>query len=171
MRSYTDLLSGDSYSQTGFNISSTKATASNPIGNPAFPGETTDNGINWIGHLVETYNTSLTLSYNFAYGGAVVNASIVAPLIETIKTMVDQVSEFTSNLEPTPTYAPWTSENSLFAIWFGINDIGNSYSKSNDTLVGEILDSYFALAQKLYDAGGRQFLFLTVPRKFVQTPA
>jgi hypothetical protein len=38
--------SGDSYSQTGFSITGTKPSTSNPIGNPAFPGYTTTGGNN-----------------------------------------------------------------------------------------------------------------------------
>jgi hypothetical protein len=43
--------SGDSYSQTGFSITGTKPSVSNPIGNPAFPGYTTSNGNNVRGPL------------------------------------------------------------------------------------------------------------------------
>jgi len=43
--------SGDSYSQTGFSITGTKPSVSNPIGNPAFPGYTSSNGNNVRGSL------------------------------------------------------------------------------------------------------------------------
>ncbi|APA08891.1 hypothetical protein SS1G_02708 [Sclerotinia sclerotiorum 1980 UF-70] len=155
---------GDSYSQTGFEITGTKPSAANPIGNPAFPGWTTDNGINWIGHLVETYNSSLILSYNLAYGGAVVDASIVTPYEPTVLTFVNQTAEFIDNLSPAPTDVTWTADNSLFALWFGVNDIGNSYWLSNETdVISAIFDSYFAHAKILYDAGARNFLFLNCP--------
>ncbi|KAB8298706.1 hypothetical protein EYC80_000881 [Monilinia laxa] len=155
---------GDSYSQTDFDITGTKPSADNPIGNPAFPGDTTDNGVNWIGHLVESHNSSLLLSYNFAFGGAVVDASIVAPYEDTVLTLVNQTAEFVENLSPAPSYAEWTADNSLFALWFGVNDIGNSYWLSNETdIISAIFDSYFAQAQLLYNAGGRNFLFLTCP--------
>ncbi|KAF7926663.1 uncharacterized protein EAE97_010172 [Botrytis byssoidea] len=155
---------GDSYSQTGFDITSTQPSATNPFGNPAFPGYTSDNGINWIGHLVETYNSSLILSYNFAYGGAVVDANIVAPYENTVLTLVNQTAEFVDHLSPAPTDAPWTADNSLFAFWFGVNDIGNSYWLANKTnAITAIFDSYFAQVQQVYDAGGRNFLFLNCP--------
>ncbi|KAM0135597.1 hypothetical protein ACHAO1_004951 [Botrytis cinerea] len=155
---------GDSYSQTGFDVTSTPPSAANPFGNPAFPGYTTDNGINWIGHLVETYNSSLLLSYNFAYGGAVVDASIVAPYEDTVLTLVDQTAEFVDNLSPAPTDVPWTADNSLFAFWLGVNDIGNSYWLANETdVITAIFDSYFTQVQRVYDAGGRNFLFLNCP--------
>ncbi len=40
------------------------------------------------------------LSYNFASGGATIDASIVAPKVPSALSLVDQVAEFTSNLVP-----------------------------------------------------------------------
>ena len=40
------ILSGDSYSQTGFNITGTKPSAAQPLGNPSYPGYTTSGGAN-----------------------------------------------------------------------------------------------------------------------------
>src|SRR3989337_2759760 len=70
---------GDSYSQTGFDVTLSKPSAANPLGNPSYPGWTSSGGPNWIGYLVKDYNASSLYSYNFAYGGATVNASLVHP--------------------------------------------------------------------------------------------
>ncbi|CZR50254.1 related to cellulose-binding GDSL lipase/acylhydrolase [Phialocephala subalpina] len=155
---------GDSYSQTGFSITGTKPSAANPIGNPTFPGYTTTNGDNWIDFLITQYNTSLILSYNFAYGGATTDASLVAPYESTVLSLIDQVSQFSTNIASKPSYAPWTSSNALFATWMGVNDVGNAWSNSSwPTLSQEIIDRYFSQMQILYNAGARNFLFLTVP--------
>jgi len=156
---------GDSYSQTGFDITSTKPSASNPFGNPAYPGYTTDNGANWIGVLVESLAPSGTLSYNFASGGATVNASLVAPYENTVLSLIDQTTQFSENVASKPSYAPWTSADSVFAIWLGVNDIGDTYGDGQDqvTIHDEILTSYFNEVQIMYNAGGRNFVFLTVP--------
>jgi len=152
---------GDSYTQTGFSISGTHASASNPLGNPAFPGYTTDNGANWVGYLVQNYNTSLTLSYNFASGGATVSASLVAPYESTVLSLIDQVSLFTSNKG---SISGWTASNSLVGVWIGVNDVGNSYGGSGETaLLGKIIDAYFGQLSLLYGAGLRQFVLLGVP--------
>ena len=48
----------------------------------------------------------------------------------------------------------------------GVNDVGMGWYSSSpswDDLVVEILDEYFVLVDQLYQAGGRNFLFLTVP--------
>lgn len=96
-----------------------------------------------------------------------VDASIVAPYEDTVLTLVNQTAEFVDHLSPAPTDAPWTADNSLFAFWFGVNDIGNSYWLANETdVITAIFDSYFAQVQRVYDAGGRNFLFLNCPREF-----
>ncbi|RAL66942.1 hypothetical protein DID88_007724 [Monilinia fructigena] len=151
---------GDSYSQTGFDPTLTQPAAGNPLGNPNLQGYTTTGGLNWIGYLVEKYNATLVLSYNFASGGATTNASLVAPYASTVLSLIDQVNQF---IQYIPT-GPWSSSNTLFGIWMGINDVGNAYYLANyTTLLGQIIDSYFAEVQRLYNAGGRNFLFLTVP--------
>jgi phospholipase/lecithinase/hemolysin len=60
----------------------------------------------------------------------------------------------------------WNSSNSLFPIWFGINDIMNGYfaAPSNWTNLAEaVVGVYFEQAQELYDLGARNMLFVTVP--------
>ena len=62
--------SGDSYTTTYFDIYGEQpslAPGGNPIGNPVFPGITTDGGANWVG--VVTAEGYSTLTYNFvSYG-------------------------------------------------------------------------------------------------------
>ncbi|KAM7192395.1 hypothetical protein V8F20_008855 [Naviculisporaceae sp. PSN 640] len=163
--------SGDSYSQTGFNINSTKPSASNPIGNPPLPGWTASGGYNWIGFLsapqfnfTSSNPNSPLLTYNFASGGATTNASLVTPYAPTVLSFIDQVSQFTNSIASKPSYAPWNSENTLFGVWIGVNDVGNSWwLEDYDQLVDKIMDSYFGQLQILYQAGARKFLILSVP--------
>ncbi|TGO51408.1 hypothetical protein BCON_0162g00310 [Botryotinia convoluta] len=153
-------VSGDSYSQTGFDPTLTQPAAGNPLGNPNLQGYTTTGGFNWIGDVVETYNNTLMLSYNFASGGATTNASLVAPFATTVLSFIDQVDQFVQYIPS----GPWSSGNTLFGIWIGVNDVGNAWYLSNyTTLLGQIMDSYFTEIQRLYNVGGRNFLFLTVP--------
>ncbi|TGO54115.1 hypothetical protein BCON_0112g00090 [Botryotinia convoluta] len=155
---------GDSYTRTLFSITGTKSSADNPIGNPPFPGTTTDAGLNWIDYLVTAYNASLTLSYNFAVGGSTVDTDVVPSITNGAKSLVEQTAIFTANLAPKPSYAPWTSANTLFAVWFGINDIDLSYTYSNEsTLFTEIFDTYWKQLDIMYYYGGRNFALLTVP--------
>jgi phospholipase/lecithinase/hemolysin len=157
---------GDSYSQTGFDINSTKPAPGNPLGNPPLPGWTASGGLNWVGFLTSVFNTTTVLTYNFAYGGATTNATLVAPYEPTVLSLIDQVAEFSGSIASKPSYAPWTAQNSLFGVWIGVNDVGNSWWLSNYTqIVDQIMDSYFGRLQVLYDAGARNFVLLSVPRK------
>lgn len=155
---------GDSYSQTGFNITEAHPSATNPLGNPALPGYTASGGLDWVGFEVTEYNASLLLSYNLAYGGATVDASLVAPYADTVLSFVDQVGEFSQYLASKPDWAPWTSEDALVGVWIGVNDIGNSFWLSNVTdVLDAVTTRYFELLQVTYDAGVRNFVLLTAP--------
>ncbi|RPA93913.1 hypothetical protein L873DRAFT_1846940 [Choiromyces venosus 120613-1] len=103
----------DSYTQTGFNVELTKPSASNPIGNPTFPGWTSSGGTNWIGYLITEHNPTLTLSYNLAWGGATIDAAVVLPYASTVHSLKDQVATFLAHeVSNKPSYAPWTSLHS-----------------------------------------------------------
>jgi hypothetical protein len=117
--------------------------------------------------LTSQFNTSTLLTYNFAYGGATTDASLVTPYEPTVLSFVDQVKEFNSSIASHPSYAPWTAANTLVGVWIGVNDVGNSYWFSNETvLLGQIMDRYFQQLQIVYNAGARNFVLLSVPRKF-----
>ncbi|TBU26745.1 hypothetical protein BD311DRAFT_808224 [Dichomitus squalens] len=162
---------GDSYTQTGFTTTGAIPAPGNPLGNPPYPGYTAVGGTNWIDVDTTVYNKSLVLTYNYAYGGATINASLVTPYEPTVLSLIDQVNEFMGQVANKPASAPWTSENALFSVWIGINDIGNSYYESGDrdAFSDTLLDSYFGQVQELYahtslgNVGARNFLFINVP--------
>jgi phospholipase/lecithinase/hemolysin len=156
---------GDSYSQTGFEITGQKPSAANPLGNPALPGWTASGGLDWPGYMVTQFNTSLTLSYNLAYGGATVDSDLVKPYDPSVRSFVDQVKIFSGSLAGKPSYAPWTAKNTLAGVWMGVNDVGNTFWLGGDQAgrVDEILNVYFEQIKIIYDAGVRQFVLLTVP--------
>ena len=139
-------------------------SANDLLGNPPFPGYTTTNGPNWIGFYITQFNSSPVYSYNFAYGGATTDASLVAPYEPTVLSFIDQVTQYETGLKTTPNFAPWTSSNSLFAVWMGVNDVGNGWYQSNwSTTLDAIMTQYINQTQTLYNSGARNFLFLTVP--------
>ena len=78
------------------------------------------------------YNKSLILTYNLAYGGATIDANLVKPYLPTVKSLTDQVNQFLDSYADKPASAPWSGENTLFSVWIGINDIGNSWSLGGD---------------------------------------
>jgi phospholipase/lecithinase/hemolysin len=156
---------GDSYTQTGFNPTSTQPNPSNPFGNPPYPGWTSSNGPNWLDFLSTTYNRSTVLTYNLASGGATVDSTLVAPYAPTVISVKDQVrTQFLPIYAPKPSSTPWTSNSSLFAFFIGINDVGNAWYKDNATAIyTSIFTVYSSLLRDVYSAGARNFLFLNVP--------
>ncbi|KAI0023033.1 hypothetical protein F4780DRAFT_731130 [Xylariomycetidae sp. FL0641] len=160
---------GDSYSSTGFWPTSGFPSAANPLGNPALPGQTTSGGLNWVGNLASQVNTTTVFALDFAQYGAVTDTDVVDTY--TQYNFDDQVrSLFADNLVPAPEGAPWTPENTLAAVWVGINDIGEPFWDGQPCPVEAVLDVYFTLLQELYADGIRRFLLLTVP-PFNHAPA
>lgn len=148
---------GDSYSSTGFWITSGYPSASNPLGNG---GSTTTGGLNWAGMVTEEYNTTLLLTYDFAVYGATVDTSLVRGSTPDVQ---DQVGYFDQYLADKPDYAPWTSDDLLAAVWIGINDVGNPWWDGTASPIDSIMDEYFDLLQDLADKGVTNFALLTVP--------
>ncbi|KAJ7708156.1 hypothetical protein B0H17DRAFT_451779 [Mycena rosella] len=158
---------GDSYTTTTFNTTSVLPNINNPLGNPPFPGFTGGGGENYVGFDTATFNASVIFTYNYAFGGATINASLVTPFEPTVLSLIDQVNEFlTGGVAEKPAATPWTSANALFSVWIGVNDLAGSFSEPGDrgVFADTLLDEYFALMQKLVAVGGRNFLFLNVPR-------
>lgn len=147
-------------------MNGTHPSAANPLGNPALPGYTASGGLDWVGFMVTEYNASLLLSYNLAYGGATTDATLVAPYASTVLSFVDQVNEFSTSLASKPDWAPWQAQDTLVGVWIGVNDVGNTFYLSNATAVLDAVTTrYFELLQMTYNAGARNFVLLSVPRK------
>lgn len=108
----------------------------------------------------ETYNTSLVLTYDFAVYGASVDTDIVRGSTPGVNGQVDYFNEY---LASAPSYAPWTADDLLVAVWIGINDVGNSWWDGTATPIDEDLDEYFTLMTNLTASGVTNFAFLTVP--------
>lgn len=104
------------------------------------------------------------MTYNLAYGGATVSSSLVTPYIPTVLSLSDQVEGLFI-----PTYAfngQWASSDSIFGIFIGINDVGNSFYNGADAtaiLNKKIFAIYDGLMKELYNTGARNFVFLNVP--------
>ncbi|KAF7293287.1 SGNH-hydro domain-containing protein [Mycena chlorophos] len=149
---------GDSYTTTGFNISAGV--------NSTDPGFVSSNGPNWVQQMRDTYNVAGTKVFNLAYGGATIDSKLVTPYLPTVLSVVDQVAQFKEFLADKPPGAQWDSSNSLFAIWIGINDCGNTWDWTNTTQVAEnklLMNRLATQIEELYSFGARSFLFLTVP--------
>ena len=156
---------GDSYTTTGFNISKAQPSRKNPLGNPDYPGYTATNGPNWVDFLTTTYNESFLKTVNLAYGGATVDSALVKPYLPTVLSLKDQIqNEYLPKYSSHPRFFNWKADNTLFASFFGINDIGNAYANSNASWVlADDIAEYASLMDQVYQSGARNFLFLNVP--------
>ena len=156
---------GDSYTTTGFNDTMAQPSKANPLGNPAYPGYTATNGPNWVDFLTTTYNDTFIKTVNLAYGGATVDAALVAQYLPTVLSLKDQVeTEYLPRYSTHPPKFKWKADNTLFASFFGINDVGNAYGNANASVVlAEDIAEYASLMDTVYQSGARNFLFLNVP--------
>ncbi|KAF8912193.1 hypothetical protein CPB84DRAFT_761365 [Gymnopilus junonius] len=149
---------GDSYTTDGFNITTGP--------NSPDPGFVSSNGPNWVEALGSTFNVAGTKVFNLASGGATIDAALVPPYLPTVLSVVDQVTQFKQFLASKPEDAQWSSNNTLFAIWIGINDVGNSFGWTNITqpqFYSVLMNRLTTQLDELYDLGARSFLVLTVP--------
>ncbi|KAJ9619886.1 hypothetical protein H2203_008160 [Taxawa tesnikishii (nom. ined.)] len=152
---------GDSYTTTGFNDTLTQPNRANPLGNPPYPGYTASNGPNWVDFLTTTYNNTFLETVNLAYGGATVDSALVTPYLPTVLSLKQQINdEYVPVYADQPSFFPWSSDNTLFGIFIGINDVGNSYGAQNASINTLIFNVYSGLVDELYQSGARNFLFL-----------
>lgn len=142
--------SGDSYTSTSFNIHGTQPNRDNPLGNPSYPGATSADGPNYVDFLTTTYNQSFIETFNLGYGGATIDPSLVSsPYGYIVQSFRQQVQD-----EFLPTYASnsgvqWSGSNSLFTVFFGINDVILSYAPRNSTLNFLLIKSYENLVHQV----------------------
>lgn len=114
------------------------------------------------------YNESLIETINLAYGGATVDSSLAKPYLPTVLSLQQQVQdEFLPLYTGSSPKVTWNPDTTLFALWFGINDIGNTYSitSPNDyvSTYATIISRYAQQVQDLFNAGARHYLFINVP--------
>lgn len=158
------MYSGDSYSTTSSWVGSAAPSASNPIGNPSFPGQTTSGGLNWVGQAISKQNTSVVFAYDLAVTGATTDKDIVDTYAQY--NFDDQVETlFATYLAGSA--APWDTsvDDVLATVWFGINDVGESFWDGVSAPIDAVMDRYFGLLDQLYEDGLRNYVLFTVPRK------
>ncbi|EFQ33588.1 GDSL-like Lipase/Acylhydrolase [Colletotrichum graminicola] len=155
---------GDSYSTVGFWPGGTLPAAGNPLGNPALPGQTTSSGLNWVGHLTSTLNTSLLLTYDFAVTGATTDKHIVDTYAQYC--VDDQIGQYTQYVS-----SKINKADTLVAVWIGINDVGEPFWDRQAAPVAKTMNRYFQLLQTLVDDGLENFVLLTIPPFSDQIPA
>lgn len=93
--------------------------------------------------MTTTYNASYIQTYNFGFGGATIDPILVESAFGlSVQSFEQQVTN-----EFDPDYAekvtvPWTSANSLFSVFFGINDVIRSYTEQSSLLNYALIKRY-----------------------------
>ena len=106
-----------------------------------------------------------------AYGGATVDSDLVEPYDPSVVSMKEQVRSqflpgYTGDSPTAPGGPDWKGNESVFAFWIGINDVGNSWwyeEPKLNALYDEIFTLYADLVAQIYETGGRNFVFVNVP--------
>ncbi|KAK3698890.1 hypothetical protein LTR37_016767 [Vermiconidia calcicola] len=82
-----------------------------------------------------------------------------------VLSLKDQIyDEYLPKYSSHPSFFKWKADNTLFASFLGINDIGNAYANGNASWVlAEDIAEYGRLMDVVYQSGARNFLFLNVP--------
>ena len=75
--------------------------------------------------------------------------------------------EFFPTYGSSPAVAPWKASDTLFGVFIGINDVGNSYGRGTATtkvLNNEIFSVYEGLIEMLYNIGVLEYQLSYVPK-------
>lgn len=156
---------GDSWTDTHFVPAFEQPSTANPLGNPAWPGLTSSNGPNYVGYLAAKYNQSFIKAYDLAFSGSTIDAGIDRTLFDWLDfyhQIRDQfLKYYTTNETGIPQPIGWNSENSLFSMFFGIND-AMVYDRAEPHL-DKVFQTYETLVGQLYEASARNFLVLNIP--------
>ncbi|KAI5475268.1 cellulose-binding GDSL lipase/acylhydrolase, carbohydrate Esterase Family 16 protein [Pseudohyphozyma bogoriensis] len=155
---------GDSYTYNGYDPRITSEPRRQvPI--------TTTGGRNWIQFIASQTAGGENQLYDLARSGATVDRDLVPD--DGAPTFFRQVVAWERRFELGRSIVEWQPETTLFAIWFGINDIGLGWALEDSdmrTLIPDILDVYDKQVQKLYAGGARNFLLLSIPPTY-RSPA
>ena len=150
----TIITSGDSYTSTDFDPKKEKPSPTNPFGNPALPKSSSIHQ-KWIHYLTMTYNSSAIQTYNMASYGA---------------TMDGFVRFYHEHFMPHygitnhTGAARWNATNSLFATFYGINDVRRCTDQplTKDDC-GEIYGSLFAIYAFLLEQVSAASTSISIP--------
>ncbi|KAL8836324.1 MAG: hypothetical protein Q9176_006385 [Flavoplaca citrina] len=157
---------GASNTDTLFNPTKAQPNDTFPLGNPFTnsstpPYHTFTNGPNWVQYLTFKYNESQIYTYNLALSGAVVNTTAIGQ-----NQPIDLIHQIDDRFIPnyvTKNDIGWNASNSLFALYFGTNEVDRTYKQQDLRINVAVFDSYLGQLNKLYELGARNFLLHTVP--------
>jgi hypothetical protein len=132
---------GDSITASSFNAThGPPPTPDCPLGNPTFncyEGYTLQGGHNWLTALTTAINRTAVLTYNYADCGHAVDHTLVpdrhgAKQLQLPMFLNGAWKDWKGFWDGDDDSPGWSSQNALFTIWLGVNDIGAGWVGGND---------------------------------------
>ncbi|KAI0196359.1 carbohydrate esterase family 16 protein [Astrocystis sublimbata] len=163
---------GDSYSDNGLLIYLLGHGGAPPLGEHA-PIYNATGGYTWTHYTSEKLGAT---TYNYAVGGAVCSNDVTYRYLDLINapfpSVLDyEIPAFEADIEyarthPNSTYLRnRTSRNTVYTLWIGTNDLGNSgflLGKQNaGRTIADYMDCVWATFDAVYRNGGRRFALFT----------
>ncbi|KAJ5569699.1 uncharacterized protein N7459_009129 [Penicillium hispanicum] len=133
---------------------------------------TAEGGPNWVEYLTKcglkpgltSPRTCAKQLWDFAFAGADISTVYTPAHHNFIVPLVNQVAQF-QKYGHSVLSATLRAEESLIAIWIGINDVGDSakYSVDFPTFYANLTRTLFDSVDQLYELGYRSYLFMNLP--------
>jgi len=119
---------------------------------------------NWPIPLANLHNMTL---WNFAVSGAVISLNITYREGYPVD-LVKQYELFDERMPNGQKYADrWNSDNTLFAVYMGSNDVFDVIKVNNTKTwsqnLDDILNVLYTTVENIYEVGGRHFLLVNIP--------
>ena len=121
--------SGDSHTETCFDLDGVQPNHQNPLGNPQWPGRTGNYGPNFVGHMTGTFNESFVETYNFAIGESTFRKRWNQDGSDTTIALSQQVEDMflLRYGKGSEGGGFWHPKNALFVFYIGLDDIVSEF--------------------------------------------
>ncbi|GAA6009900.1 hypothetical protein JCM10207_002150 [Rhodosporidiobolus poonsookiae] len=125
--------------------------------------QTSSAGPSWIQYLAWNHTAAGSAYYDLASLGGTVSTQVVWANGAT--DFAGQTGEFIAYFNETTSSVQWDSESSLFTVFFGNDDVYNCFVNGYNflELQPRMLTAFDQNIAKLYEAGARNFLLLSLP--------
>ncbi|KAL9059270.1 MAG: hypothetical protein Q9162_001307 [Coniocarpon cinnabarinum] len=120
--------------------------------------------------MQSTHNASFFKVTNFAILGATIESHPIEPKqpganMQHARTMREEIDTFvgSENDDNHKPFKDWKPDTSLFATWFGVNEVLDAVRQSISIPYEPIFATYASSLDRLHGIGARNFLLLNVP--------
>lgn len=120
--------------------------------------------------VTTTFNSSPLMTYDYAVDCAVVNKTLIPQDCDFALNynFINQTNAVERTFSSGSQYGKFNQDNTLFAIFIGINDasIPPKYNPTNlESTLSQAVGDLFVQLDRIYQLGVRKFVLFSVPRK------